>query len=190
MHKIEEQHPYLTKGELEKLAEASSFVQLKKGRTIIEYGDYDPHCYYILDGLVRGYNYTDKDQEYNFFFTDPQHIILSPDLFLHNNKLTNTFVFESITPIELWKINYDTLLELASKNPGIFEFYHKMLKQIIHNFFDRVKLLLIENAEERYLHLQNTRPLVVAKAQKKHLAQFLGITPNSFSRLLRKINMD
>ncbi len=47
--------------------------------------------------------------------------------------------------------------------------------------------LLTKTAEERYLELLKIHPDLVQRVQQKHLASYLGITPQSFSRIRRKI---
>jgi CRP/FNR family transcriptional regulator, anaerobic regulatory protein len=47
--------------------------------------------------------------------------------------------------------------------------------------------LLTKTAEERYRDLLITHPDVVQRVAQKHLASYLGITPQSFSRIRRKI---
>ncbi|GAB4422434.1 MAG: hypothetical protein OHK0039_38460 [Bacteroidia bacterium] len=42
-------------------------------------------------------------------------------------------------------------------------------------------------AEERYLHLLDHRPDWIRRIPLKHLASYLGITPESLSRIRRKI---
>lgn len=47
--------------------------------------------------------------------------------------------------------------------------------------------LLTKTAEQRYLDLLRHAPQVVSRVAQKHLASYLGITPQSFSRIRKKI---
>ena len=50
--------------------------------------------------------------------------------------------------------------------------------------FDHFKT---SSPEERYLHLQNTRPDLIQRVPQYQLASYLGITPQSLSRLRSRI---
>ncbi len=187
MHRIQEKFIYLSNDDIKELSKHSEIVQYNKDTIIIEYGKYEPYFYYVLEGIVRGYVYTNSGKEHNLFFIHNNQYFVSPDKFFNKEKKINTFIFEAVTDITAFKIHHDKLMELAPQTPAFFEFYHDAMKAFLKSFMNRIQLLTIENAEERYKHLEATRPLLPLNAQKKHLAQFLGITPNSFSRLLKKI---
>lgn len=59
-------------------------------------------------------------------------------------------------------------------------FIHKQLQQID---------LLMLTAEERYLKLLKRQPAIVRRTPQKHIASYLGITPESFSRIRKKITL-
>ncbi len=185
MHPIQREFSYLTNDDIEILSKYSSVVEYEKDTVLIEYGKYEPYFYYVIDGIVRGYGFTNAGDVHNIFLMHNGQAFLSPEKFLNKERKNSNYIFETVTKVTVFKIHHSELMDLAMKNPKIFEFYHDTLKQILNSFFERLRLISIENAEERYLHLIRTRPILKSNVQKKHLAQFLGITPNSFSRLLR-----
>ena len=54
-------------------------------------------------------------------------------------------------------------------------------------FSRRVMSIHTETAEERYLNLIKEHPLLFQKAKLTHIASFLGITPQSLSRIRKNI---
>ena len=48
--------------------------------------------------------------------------------------------------------------------------------------------LLTKTAEQQYRELLQTNPDIVARVAQKHLASYLGITPQSFSRIRRLVS--
>ncbi len=187
MHRIQKKFTCLTENDLTQLSKCSKMVTYDKDSIIIEYGKYSPYFYYILDGVVRGYNYKENGEDHNWFFIHTEQYFLSPDKLLNKEKTSNHYIFEAVTDITAYRIKHNELIHLAAQNPRIFEFYHDALKVIIASLFERIRILTIESAEDRYKHLIETRPLIPLHVQKKHIAQFLGITPNSFSRLLKRM---
>lgn len=182
-----ENFSYLSEDEAWVLTQHGKILKFEPGEILIEYGKFERLFFYLQEGLVRATKFTNDWKEYTIFFSQPGQSFLSPEKFLYKNKRLNSVTYYAVTKAKALTFNHNELLQLASVHPGIFEFYHDRLKQISSVLYERVKLLLIENAEERYLHLAKTRPMFIKYAQKKHIAEFLGITPSSLSRLIRKI---
>jgi len=70
------------------------------------------------------------------------------------------------------------------------EWYIHILKDIANILFYRVEALTTMSAKERYLSLLKLDPAFIDKVYSKHLADYLGITPVSFSRILNEINKE
>ena len=52
---------------------------------------------------------------------------------------------------------------------------------------DRVTAFITQTPEERYLHLMQTRKDVMLRMPQHYIANYLGITPVSLSRIRRRI---
>lgn len=188
MHRIQKLFPYLTNADIEELSKFSKIIKYDKDSFVIEYGKHAPNFYYVIDGLVRGYRFKEDGEDHNWFFVHAAQYFMSPDKFFNKERKINNYIFETVSEVAVFRVQHDELMHLASQNQRIFEFYHDALKIITASLFERIRLLTIESAEERYKDLIETRPLILRYAQKKHIAQFLGITPNLLSRLLRRID--
>jgi len=101
-------------------------------------------------------------------------------------KPTKLFT-KAIEPVEILSISFSDLNELYKSSAiGVnigriaFEslFIHKQAQQID---------LLMLTAEERYLKLLERQPEIIQRTPQKHIASYLGITPESFSRIRKKI---
>lgn len=190
MHRIQKKFPYLTNADIEDLSKFSKIIKYDKDSLVIEYGKHAPYFYYVVEGLVRGYRFKDDGEDHNWFFVHTDQYFISPDKLFNKEKKINNYIFETVSELTVFRIQHDELMHLASQNQRIFEFYHDALKTAIESLFERIRLLTIDSAEERYKDFIKARPLILKYAQKKHIAQFLGITPNSFSRLLRRIEKE
>ncbi|SHO63302.1 Crp/Fnr family transcriptional regulator [Algoriphagus zhangzhouensis] len=187
MERLQKKSPYLTTNDLLELSGFAEVVQYSKGEIIIDYGRYCPYFFHVLNGVVRGSQYTANVDEHNLFFIHDDQWFITPEKLLSKETKPSSHIFEAVSDVTLIKIDHEKLLKSATQNPHLFEFYHDAILVIMTSFLERIKLLTIENAEERYKNLVATRPLLFPHVQKKHLAQFLGITPNSFSRILKKL---
>ena len=75
---------------------------------------------------------------------------------------------------------------LYSHIPAWQEFGRKVWEQMSVRMIHQIVSFQTLSAEERYLQFMNT-PELLQKVPVKHLASFLGITPNALSRIRKTI---
>lgn len=103
-------------------------------------------------------------------------------------KPTELFTL-AIEPTEILSISFSNLNELY-KSSDIGLNIGKIASEslFIHKQTQQIELLTL-TAEERYLKLLERQPEIVLRTPQKHIASYLGITPESFSRIRKKINL-
>lgn len=103
-------------------------------------------------------------------------------------KPTELFT-QAIEPTEILSISFSNLNELY-KSSDIGLNIGKIASEslFIHKQTQQIELLTL-TAEERYLKLLERQPEIVLRTSQKHIASYLGITPESFSRIRKKINL-
>lgn len=85
----------------------------------------------------------------------------------------------SITGEELQKVySHSSIAERIGRLAAESLFVHKQNQQIE---------LLTMTAEERYERLLQRQPQIILRTPQKHIASYLGITPESFSRIRKNI---
>ncbi len=184
---IKKAFPYFKASDIELLFEFSQIRTYHANENLIEFDSFAPNFYYNLEGLIRGVMYTKEGEEHTLYFSEKGRYFITPETLLNKKRTRSKHFFQAIIPTRVLIMNHQKLVALSKKNEAHFTLYHEALLNIMSGLNERVILLNIENADERYRHLQKTRPYVVKHAQKNHIAEFLGILPTSFSRILRKI---
>jgi CRP-like cAMP-binding protein len=103
-------------------------------------------------------------------------------------KPTELFT-QAIEPTEVLSISYSDLNELyMSSEIGMHIGRTAAESLFIHKQTQQIDLLTL-TAEERYLNLLKRQPEIVKRTPQKHIASYLGITPESFSRIRKKITL-
>jgi CRP-like cAMP-binding protein len=94
---------------------------------------------------------------------------------------------QAIEPTEMLSISYSDLNELyESSQIGTHIGRSAAESLFIHKQTQQIDLLML-TAEERYIKLLERQPEIVRRTPQKHLASYLGVTPESFSRIRKKI---
>ena len=164
-------------------AEHGDVIEAAKNEVIKKHGEKEKYFYFIVKGsggimLFNHTNYLCIDLCYDGdFFGD----YLS---FLTNEKTDlEVICFE---PSTLFRINQDNFKALSKTE------YGKIICQVaseslfIHKQTQQLDLLS-KTPEQRYLEMLNRQPSIIQKTPNKHIASYLGITPESLSRIRKRI---
>ncbi len=90
-------------------------------------------------------------------------------------------------PSELFRITKADFLQLCSGSEIGNKIWQFASSQLFINKQKQQIDLLTKSATERYLELQTKRPEMIQRTPHKYLATYLGITPQSLSRIRRKM---
>lgn len=164
------------------------FYQIKnytKGDYLLRSGEFCPHIFFVEKGLLKQYLIDEKGKEYilgfapeNWFMSDRQSIFFNEPspYFIQALENTQVVVFKE----NLFK-------EIEQKFPDFREYNIKLLHQHISKLQNRISMLLSQTAEERYLYFIKTYPNLNLRIPQTMVASYLGITPESLSRIRKDL---
>lgn len=173
----------LTEDERNAIISLDIFRSFKKGTTLLKEGQTSRESYFVLKGCIRKYYIIDGEEKTTAFYTEMEE--LTPHC-VKNNTPSEYFI-SCVEDSILTVANPDMEVELFAKFPK-FEIMCRILveellaKQQIN--FDEFK---ISSPEERYLNLLQNRPDLIQRVPQHQLASYLGIKPQSLSRLRARI---
>ena len=92
-----------------------------------------------------------------------------------------------IEPSECYVMNKKNLNNLYDTSKTFERLGRLIIEQSFVRMKSKNKMLTNLNPEERYLELLQTRPKVVERISQIHIASYLGIKPESLSRIRKRI---
>ena len=173
----------LTEDEKKAIVSLDIFRPVKKGTTLLKEGQKSKDSYFVLEGCIRTYYVLDGEEKTTGFYTEME--ALTPPCVI--TKTPSEYYISCVEDSILTVSNSDMEVEINSKFPK-FELMCKILaeellaKQRID--FDEFK---ISSPEQRYLNLMQSRPDLIQRVPQHQLASYLGIKPQSLSRLRARI---
>jgi CRP-like cAMP-binding protein len=173
----------LTEDEKNAILSLDLFRSVKKGTILLKEGQKSQDEYFVLKGCIRKYYIIKGEEKTTAFFTEMEG--LTPHCVI--SKTPSEYFISCVEDTILTVTNPDMGVEVNTKFPK-FEIMCRMLseellaKQQIN--FDEFKT---SSPEQRYLNLLQNRPDLIQRVPQHQLASFLGIEPQSLSRLRARI---
>lgn len=173
----------LTDEEWNAIVSLDLFRTVKKGTILLKEGQKSKDSYFVLKGCIRTYYVLDGDEKTTAFYTEME--ALTPPCVV--SKTPSEYYVSCIEDCILSVSNSDMEVEINSKFPK-FDIMCRVLseellaKQRID--FDQFKT---SSPEQRYLNLIQKRPDLIQRVPQHQLASYLGIKPQSLSRLRARI---
>lgn len=176
---------YVSLNEEEKnvLLSLDIFRSVKKGTTLLKEGQKSKESYFVLKGCLRTYYVLEGEEKTTAFYTEMD--ALTPPCVI--NKTPSEYYVSCIEDSILLISNSDMEVEVNSKFPK-FDIMCRMLSEELlakeRIDFDEFKT---SSPEQRYLNLIQKRPDLIQRVPQHQLASYLGIKPQSLSRLRARI---
>lgn len=173
----------LTDDEKNAILSVDIFRSAKKGTILLEEGQKTKNSYFVLKGCIRKYYIVDSEEKTTAFYTEME--ALTPHCVV--SQTPSQYYISCVEDTILTVSNTDMEAEINSKFPR-FETLCRILseellvKQQID--FDEFKT---SSPEQRYQNLLQKRPDLIQRVPQHQLASYLGIKPQSLSRLRARI---
>lgn len=173
----------LTEEEKKAIISLDLFRTLKKGTILLKEGQYSKESYFVLKGCIRTYYLIDGEEKTTDFYTETE--TLSPPCVI--SKTASEYYVDCIEDCTLLISNSDMEEEVNSKFPK----FEIMCRRLSEELLAKERLEFDEfrtsSPEQRYLSLLEKRQDLIQRVPQHQLASYLGITPQSLSRLRARI---
>lgn len=173
----------LTEDEKHAIVSLDIFRSIKKGTILLKKGQKSKESYFVLEGCIRTYYVLDGEEKTTAFYTEME--ALTPPFV--TSKTPSEYYVSCIEDSMLLISNSDMEAEINSKFPK-FDIMCKMFSEEMlakeRIDFDEFKT---SSPEQRYLNLLQKRPDLIQRVPQHQLASYLGIKPQSLSRLRARI---
>ena len=140
------------------------------------------HLFFVVKGCVRHFHIKEDGSE------------ATCDITLENLWATDFVSFADETPSRLWlQALEDTVVE-RTRLQELYAAYHQFetfgritTERVLQRSIDTTMSLASLKPEERFKHLMAVRPELLQRVPQKHIASLLGISPESLSRLQKRM---
>ncbi|SFF69684.1 Crp/Fnr family transcriptional regulator [Sunxiuqinia elliptica] len=161
--------------------------QYKKKDFLVKENTNSKFFYLVLDGYIRSYHLSEHGEEITTELYREGDLAASMYSLLKSEKAYENI--QCITDTIVCKISEESFERLCLQNIQWFQLGMKFLKKDILSKEERLLGFAKLSAKERYQKLLNEKPDIVQNVPVIYLASYLGIKPESLSRLRNQLGI-
>jgi CRP-like cAMP-binding protein len=157
-----------------------------KGEVILKINEICVHNFFVVKGCLRSYVFDKKSREHILQFA-PDNWWISERISLLSGD-PSTFYIDAIEDTDYVRVPEEFLSRLGAMIPEAKAMIEKLKLNNFRAIRKRLVSLLSDTAEDRYLSFVETYPSLALRLPQKMIASYLGITPESLSRIRKTIS--
>jgi len=174
----------LEESERDFLTENIPVKKFAKKDILLEQGQVSQNFYFVISGCVRLYYNTNGEEKTAFFYTENQFVSSYKSFVQQLPTHHNLQCIEESYLATISKENANLLLKTFPK----FEFLARMImEEELMIYQEVISSFITLSPEERYMQLQKKQPELIQRIPQHYLATYLGVKPESLSRIRKRI---
>jgi CRP-like cAMP-binding protein len=177
----------LTPDEIEGIKRFFIPKKIRKRQYLLNAGDVAAYTYFVERGLLRSFSIDDNAHEHVVQFASEGWWITDMCSFLAGEEAI--YNIEALEDSELLMLNKKSQDEMLEQQPKMEKYFRLLLQNAIIALQRRIVGTLSLSAEEKYKRMMKVYPDILQRAPQQHIASFLGITPETLSRVRKQVSV-
>jgi CRP-like cAMP-binding protein len=169
----------------EAYAEIWQPLKLPRKAIMTQAGEVERYLYFVLEGTQRAYYVTEGGKEQTVVFTYPHSFSGVADAFLLQTPAL--YFMETLTSSVFLRCRHDKLKEVMEAHRELERLVFRATALALHGALERQIELSCYTAEAKFRTLLKRSPHILQHIPHKYLANYLGMDPTNFSKLLASV---
>lgn len=179
------QYIKLSKKQWEDFSKLHTVKEIKPGHYLLKPGERNNLIAYIEQGIFRHYIIDDKGNEKTTDFCVEGEFTGATDPF--KPEINTTFWIEALTDSKIITFRSEDLLHYLELNKDIGDILSRIMLPLLVQKNEREIELLTQDALGKYKAFLNRYPTLDGKINQYYIASYLGISPETLSRIRKKV---
>lgn len=184
LKKFIESFQFLTTEEVKIVVENTVLKSVDKGDFLLKEGEVSKHCHAVVKGCVREYILKDGVEKTVSFFIEGDSVnTFSSEVEARPSKSYIEALEDSIVTV-----GNDSLIDqMIERIPRLEKLIRIEVEKEAGRIQNRLSDFMISSPEERFLTLMNTQPNLIHRVPQVLIASYIGVTPESYSRIKKRV---
>ena len=174
----------ITDSQLQFVRQIVAERHVDKGEILLHANDVCQYIAFVVKGCLRSYVVDAKGREHVIQFA-PENYWISEQISLLNQE-PSMYNIDAVEDTDFLAVPGNIFDELARIVPEARSFVNRLQLNSLRSFQKRLVSHLSETGEQRYAIFIKTYPQLALRLPQKMIASYLGVTPESLSRIRRQ----
>jgi CRP-like cAMP-binding protein len=175
-----------TQDEKDFFSETRDVRRVAKGTILLREGQINKTSYYLFKGCVREYHLKDGEEKTVLFYTAGETLSDEGDKI---ERLPSSVNWECVTDCIMSFFPYELEKEMYRRFPRLEAQCKMAAVKEYSNYKKEINNYLASTPGERYEHLIQTKPELFQLVPLYHIASYLGVKPESLSRIRNRLRV-
>jgi CRP-like cAMP-binding protein len=158
--------------------------RIRKRQYVLQAGDINQFENFVVKGCLRAYTVDSEGQEHIVMFGLEGWWISDLYSFLTNTPATQNI--DALENSEVLSIEKSDLEKLYEEVPKFNKFFRRLLQNAFVAHQKRIIATISQTAEEQYIAFISKYPSIEQRVPQNQIASYLGLTPETISRIRRQ----
>ncbi len=163
------------------IRERATVVTYDKGSYFVDAGRVFQNVGFIMNGIMRVCFYDKEGEEITKIFLEEEHLLINT-----YNAPSSEYI-QAVTKCELLLFSLSQWNEIVKSINGWETFTQKLISRTLTQKLERISPLISQDAKTRYVEFMQKYPMLVNRIPLVYIASYLGVAPQSLSRIRRQI---
>lgn len=166
--------------EYEAFLEIAHLRSMGKNEFLLKAGKPVEKLFFIKSGIIRGYRIVNGEDITHHFFIENW---LATDFVSYLTGEPGELYMETLSDVMLYEFNKNDLTHFYSQFPKFEKIRYIQAEDAFLQIVERLKDFQTKDLKDRYLKLITKNPNLFNKVPQKYIASYLGVKPQSLSRI-------
>jgi len=159
-------------------------VTIRKKEKLLERSEVCHYLYFIIRGCLRSYFVDDGGNEHIYQIRMDNNWISDLESFFSQNP--SKYYIEALEDTQMLRISKEQLDLLYEQIPSLERYFRILFQKAYVNALERLNSTMWKPAIDRYRDMLKEHPDMFQRVPLVYIASYLGITPESLSRIRRQ----
>jgi CRP-like cAMP-binding protein len=176
----------LSASDYELIESVSIIKKLRKHQFLLTEGDVCTFNAFVCEGFLRKYSVDDKGSEHTVYFATENWWTADRQSLMDGTP--SKYYIDAVEDSVALLISKNNFEMLCEKIPIFRDMVNSLLQKSLNATHERINNTFQSTAEEKYNNFLKTFPNLANRAPRHMLASYLGITPETLSRIRKQVS--
>lgn len=177
--------PLMTAGVKQAISDALQIHRFPKNTMLVSINEVNDRMFFFRSGLAYAF-YKIEEREITSWFVKENDFIYIPDSFL--DQKPSKEAIQTLEDSVVVSLTYASMEAIYDAFPAANRIGRLLTQGYLKKFDKRVRSLRMQSAETRFKNFIEHYPKMFARLPQKIIASYLGIAPETASRIMKRKN--